>query len=156
MAVGTGRPTCSRCKNAQTECIYEAHEGESRWSAQKRRSQKIEAERDYLRELLDMLSARPEQEAVAILRQMRSGHDGYDELVARFRQTSDGTQSSYYPSAGPPPGAHDQRLPPINTMFDVACEGRTTSMSNGSDGSSASDLAQYSTSNHHNWQASDG
>lgn len=126
------RPTCSRCQNLRTECQYEAEEGESRWSALRRRNQLLEAERDQLRELLAFVQMRPEPEALDIFARIRQ--TPYDDLFLLLRQIKDGALTmagalAPYPGAPPPASmspagsttAPDHRLPlpPIQSILNV-------------------------------------
>ncbi|KAF2726255.1 hypothetical protein K431DRAFT_4979 [Polychaeton citri CBS 116435] len=72
------RPACSRCIALKTDCAYQTEDGESRWSALKRKNTELsgkatelESERDELRELVSQLQARPEYEAQEILDRIR-------------------------------------------------------------------------------------
>lgn len=113
------RPTCSRCQNLRTECHYEAEEGESRWSALRRRNQILEAERDQLRELMGFVQSRSEPEAMDLFQRIRGSN--YDDLFALLRQIRDGAlgvpQNIAAPNL-PPPASGEQRLPPIQTILD--------------------------------------
>ncbi|KAK0256310.1 hypothetical protein LTS09_008841 [Friedmanniomyces endolithicus] len=125
------RPSCSRCHTLRTDCAYEAEEGESRWSALRRRNQILETERTELRELISYLQTRPEPEAQEVFQRIRSG--GPDDIFALLRQLREGNEShsmqdiqtqrpqaarNQEPSHSPP--ASNQRLPPISTMFEVS------------------------------------
>ncbi|KAK3075023.1 hypothetical protein LTR53_002058 [Teratosphaeriaceae sp. CCFEE 6253] len=138
------RPTCSRCRTLHTDCAYEAEEGESRWSALRRRNKLLETERTELRELITYLQTSPEPEARDIFQRIRSG--GPDHVFALLRQIREGhapnemhhmaqKQSSQQPWQPPPFTQHasgsveitpssnasvQQRLPPISTMFAVS------------------------------------
>ncbi|TKA61908.1 hypothetical protein B0A55_12449, partial [Friedmanniomyces simplex] len=125
------RPSCSRCHTLRTECIYEAEEGESRWSALRRRNQILETERTEMRELITYLQTRPEPEAQEIFQRIRSG--GPDDIFALLRQLREGNASSpmqetpsqhrmelTQPEPSYSSNARDQRLPPISTMFEVS------------------------------------
>ncbi|EME46540.1 hypothetical protein DOTSEDRAFT_51990 [Dothistroma septosporum NZE10] len=120
------RPTCSRCQNLRTDCHYEAEEGESRWSALRRRNQVLEAERDQLRELMAFVQNRPETEAQDIFQRIRSST--HDDLFMLLRAIKDGAMNMQQPSANMtamgvpslPTAASgvDQRLPPIHAILD--------------------------------------
>ncbi|KAK4627322.1 Nitrogen assimilation transcription factor nit-4 [Fulvia fulva] len=120
------RPTCSRCQNLRTDCHYEAEEGESRWSALRRRNQILEAERDQLRELMAFVQNRPEAEAQDIFQRIRSS--SYDDVFMLLRAIKDGAMNMQQPPSamtamnvpGLPTAASgvDQRLPPIHAIFD--------------------------------------
>ncbi|KAF2163645.1 hypothetical protein M409DRAFT_25833 [Zasmidium cellare ATCC 36951] len=115
------RPTCSRCQNLRTDCHYEAEEGESRWSALRRRNQILEGERDQLRELMSFVQTRSEPEALNLFQRIRSSN--YDDLFLLLRQTKDGTlgmsQNLVATTLPPPPASGEQRLPPIQTILDA-------------------------------------
>lgn len=66
------RPACSRCQALHTECGYNAEEGESRWSALRRRNRTLERERDEARDLIAQLHSRPELEAQEIFHRLRT------------------------------------------------------------------------------------
>lgn len=118
------RPSCSRCQNLRTECQYEAEEGESRWSALRRRNQLLEQERDHIRELLAFVQTRPEAEALDIFQRIRTS--SYDDIFLLLRQVRDGAYGiqpnmQQHLPPGPPPGnAIDHRLPPIQAILEVS------------------------------------
>ncbi|KAF2215574.1 hypothetical protein CERZMDRAFT_93979 [Cercospora zeae-maydis SCOH1-5] len=125
------RPSCSRCQNLRTDCQYEAEEGESRWSALRRRNQLLEQERDHIRELLAFVQTRPEPEALDIFQRIRTS--SYDDIFLLLRQVREGAygmqpglqqqqqQQQQHMPPGPPPGnAIDHRLPPIQAILEVS------------------------------------
>ncbi|KAM3425506.1 hypothetical protein BST61_g7453 [Cercospora zeina] len=119
------RPSCSRCQNLRTECQYEAEEGESRWSALRRRNQLLEQERDHIRELLAFVQTRPEPEALDIFQRIRTS--SYDDIFLLLRQVRDGAygmqpglQQQHMPPGPPPGSAIDHRLPPIQAILEVS------------------------------------
>jgi hypothetical protein len=63
---------CSRCLRLHTECKYNAAEGESRWSALRRRYHTLERERDEARDLIAQMQSRPEPEARKIYHHIRT------------------------------------------------------------------------------------
>ena len=71
-SLSTARPCCSRCTTSRTECLYVAEEGESRWQALRRRVQVLETEQAGIRELMHLMQACPESEAVEIMRRIRA------------------------------------------------------------------------------------
>lgn len=110
----------------RTDCHYEAEEGESRWSALRRRNQILEAERDQLRELMGFVQSRSEPEAMDLFQRIRGST--YDDLFFLLRQIKDGAMGIHpgmTPTALPPPGSADQRLPPIQTILDAPSRGMT-------------------------------
>ena len=111
---------CTRCQTLHTECLYEAEEGESRWSALRRRSHQLEQERDDLREILSWLLVRPEQEAQEALQRIRG--TGYDELLGAARQARGIRTGAMAPQAGP--SSLEQRLPSIRTLVEVSGAGQ--------------------------------
>ncbi|EMC92370.1 hypothetical protein BAUCODRAFT_286771 [Baudoinia panamericana UAMH 10762] len=126
------RPSCTRCQTLRTNCQYEAEEGESRWSALRRRNHILETERNELRELLGYLQSLSEPDAQELFHRIRNG--GYEEvftLVAQLRERDGVTQLNSLPR--PPPMLHqgstssssgnEQRLPPISVMFEVSSGG---------------------------------
>ena len=124
--IKTARPTCSRCQNLRTDCHYEAEEGESRWSALRRRNQILEAERDQLRELMAFVQKRPEPEAQDIFQRIRTS--SYDDLFMLLRAIKDGAMNMQQlpatmtamnvPSLPTAVSGVDQRLPPIHAILD--------------------------------------
>ncbi|KAK3616464.1 hypothetical protein LTR56_025932, partial [Elasticomyces elasticus] len=115
----------------RTECIYEAEEGESRWSALRRRNQILETERAEVRELISYLQMRPEPEAQDIFQRLRNG-PGPDDFFTLLRQLRQGSETNTAEVQQRPSPAHkassastssnssEQRLPPISTIFDAA------------------------------------
>lgn len=118
------RPACSRCQNLRTECQYEAEEGESRWSALRRRNQILEQERDQIRELLAFVQMRPEPEALEIFQRIRTS--SYDDIFTLLRQVQDNSYASQpnlqHTTMPPATSGSDQRLPPIQTILDVSSQ----------------------------------
>ena len=129
LIIGSLRPSCSRCQALRTECAYEAEEGESRWSALRRRNHILETERAEVRELISYLQSRPEPEAHEIFQRIRNG--GYDDVFELLRQLREGGLPSldrtfpgqppaflHHASSASSVGA-EQRLPPIRAMVEV-------------------------------------
>jgi hypothetical protein len=85
---------CSRCQALHTECEHNAAEGESRWSALRRRYHTLERERDEARDLIAQMQSRPEAEARKIYHRIRNKTHASD-LDASIHETtsvmSDGT-----------------------------------------------------------------
>lgn len=113
------RPVCSRCQALRTECIYEAEEGESRWSAIRRQNKAMESERDELREILQFLQSQPEPEALEIFHQMRSS-DTPESMSTILQLVRERRPSSNTSSARPSIIGGQTRLPPIRTMLDAS------------------------------------
>lgn len=126
------RPSCSRCQSLHTDCTYEAEEGESRWSALRRRNQILETERSELRELLSFLQSRPEAEALEIFDRIRRGQEDVFDILRDFRDGGGGGGGSMrHPgvpslprqmsslSSGSSGSGTEHRLPPISSMFNV-------------------------------------
>ncbi|CAK3750757.1 Hypothetical predicted protein [Lecanosticta acicola] len=118
---------CSACRrrksrNLRTDCHYEAEEGESRWSALRRRNQILEAERDHVRELMYLVQTRPEAEALEIFQRIRQ--TSYDDLFLLLRRLKDSTGDAaiavapHVPGLAHPVSGPEQRLPPIQTILD--------------------------------------
>ncbi|GAB1730658.1 hypothetical protein NU195Hw_Modified_258t2 [Hortaea werneckii] len=108
------RPACSRCQTLQTSCEYEAEEGESRWSALRRRNKILETERAEMHELLTYLQSRPEVEAREIFNRIRScGPEDVFNLLREIRE------QGIAPSPTAPPDC-EHRLPSINSLFEVS------------------------------------
>lgn len=127
------RPFCTRCRTLRTECTYEAEEGESRWSALRRRNQILETERSELHELVSYLQTRPESEAQEIFQRLRSGGpDDFFTLLRQLRESNASGSSQVVQPQRPPLLTHEHssnstssngsehRLPPISTMFEVS------------------------------------
>lgn len=114
------RPTCSRCANLRTDCHYEAEEGESRWSALRRKNHLLEAERNDLRDILTSLQGSSEPEAIDLLHRIRT--TPVDVLPALLRQirgeTAAGIPQQQMPSH--PMRLAENRLPPIQAILDVS------------------------------------
>ncbi|KAK0951307.1 hypothetical protein LTS01_025304 [Friedmanniomyces endolithicus] len=81
-------PICSRCRTLRTDCIYEAEDSESRWSALRRRNHILVSERADVRELMAYVQSRPEPEACEIFARVR--HNSYDDVFKLLRQLMDG------------------------------------------------------------------
>ncbi|KAK3633557.1 hypothetical protein LTR22_020069 [Elasticomyces elasticus] len=114
------RPFCSRCVTLRTECTYEAEEGESRWSALRRRNQILETERSEI-----------QPEAQDIFQRLRNGPgpDDFFTLLRQLRQGSDTSPAEMQQrpalthqasSASTSSNSSEQRLPPVSTLFDAA------------------------------------
>lgn len=114
--MGHARPSCSRCQALRTNCVYEAQEGESRWSALRRRKRDVESDRDDMRELLSFLQTGPEAEALDIFHRIRA--NGFQDLLRLIQHArADGqTISSQHLPASPGP-SDSQRLPSIRSML---------------------------------------
>lgn len=112
------RPTCSRCQALRTDCVYEAEEGESRWSALRRHYKTMETERDDLREILTFLQSQPEPEALEILHHIRSSdtQESSSTILQMVRERR-GSSHSY---SAPSVIAGQTRLPPIRTMIEAS------------------------------------
>lgn len=123
------RPNCSRCRSLRTDCHYEAEEGESRWSALKRRNDSLKRDRDDYRDMLALLRSRPEPEALEIFHRIRSSRDEdlltilhqlrstHPAMFTNMRPTSLADGSSGHNQS---PAQDGQRLPPIQRMFDMS------------------------------------
>jgi len=109
------RPSCTRCRTLKTECIYEAEEGESRWSALKRRSQCLEYECSNIRMLLDQLRSTSGPEALDLFHRIRN--NGYEGLLRQMQLAKEGKPS---PDVWVQGSSSDQQLPPISTVYDAA------------------------------------
>lgn len=110
-----GRPSCSRCQTLRTDCAYEAEEGESRWSALRRRNQRLETERAEVRELMTYMQTANDAEAHEIFNRTRGG--GYDDITNILRQVREGELP---PSPISPSVSNEQRLPPIRTILEIS------------------------------------
>ncbi|KAJ6287481.1 hypothetical protein J3E71DRAFT_209112 [Bipolaris maydis] len=75
------RPICSRCKTLDIDCEYAVESGdENRRVTLKRRYDQVEAERDQLRELFDLIRERPDTEAYEFFRRIRTSSDSVQVL----------------------------------------------------------------------------
>ncbi|KAM0697474.1 hypothetical protein Q7P36_002328 [Cladosporium allicinum] len=81
------RPVCSRCRALRTDCGYNAEEGESRWSALRRKIRTLERERDEARDLLLQIQSRPELEAQQIYHRVRS-HTPTSDMGALIQEVT--------------------------------------------------------------------
>jgi hypothetical protein len=66
------RPICTCCAQKDTECIYELGPNEKPSQAMKRKNEEMQGELSNLRQLYDFLRLRPEQEAMEVLKRIRS------------------------------------------------------------------------------------
>ncbi|CAI6295676.1 unnamed protein product [Periconia digitata] len=66
------RPVCTCCVQKETACVYELGPNEKPSQAMKRKNEEMQGELFNLRQLYDFLRLRPEQEALDILRKIRS------------------------------------------------------------------------------------
>lgn len=107
------RPACSRCQALDTECVYEAEEGESRWSALRRKTKDIQGERDELREILAYLQSQPEADAYELLHRLRSS-SAPDDLPSILQQIRERRSSTSTPTAA----GGQTRLPPIRSLLE--------------------------------------
>ncbi|KAK5168106.1 uncharacterized protein LTR77_006674 [Saxophila tyrrhenica] len=122
------RPVCSRCSALKTHCTYEAQEGESRWSALRRRKKDVESDKDDLTELLTYLRDAEEPEATDVFHQIRSsGFDNILRVIRHARQDGHSIATSPLSQAASPGMSHQQRLPSIRSMLDTtgSTEGNT-------------------------------
>lgn len=161
-------PACSRCQALQTDCHYQAEEGESRWSALRRKTHTYEKERDDMRELLSLVQTRPEPEAQEIFRNIRANTFGGD-VGAFVRQIREGVlaaagaqmppSSSMFtqPGAGATPHSAHQ-LPPLRSVVDMPPTSNTmappTIMRHDSRTSAGSDASHGSRESGGSWSAS--
>lgn len=130
------RPACTRCKTLHTDCEYNAEEGESRWSALRRKNRTLERERDEARDLVALIHSSPEPEAQELYRRIRSETRGEDvgALVHEVREAIESESSSqqsrqqqqYRPQAAFPQAGYDPvnilpptQLPPLRSIVDM-------------------------------------
>lgn len=66
------RPVCTCCTQKDTECVYELGPNEKPSQAMKRKNEEMQGELSNLRHLYDFLRLRPEQEAMEIMRRIRT------------------------------------------------------------------------------------
>ncbi|XPS80710.1 hypothetical protein M3J07_012683 [Ascochyta lentis] len=66
------RPVCTCCAQKDTECVYELGPNEKPSQAMKRKNEEMQGELSNLRQLYDFLRLRPEEEAIEVLKRMRS------------------------------------------------------------------------------------
>jgi hypothetical protein len=120
------RPICTCCSQKDTECVYELGPNEKPSQAMKRKNQEMQGELSNLRQLYDFLRLRPEQEAMEILRRIRSTEADSSpssrirELADFVRHGDSPSRQSPYPS--PSSYQHDMgktvTLPPIHIALD--------------------------------------
>ena len=125
MSLTVRSPVCARCQNLHTECVYEAQEGESRWSALRRRGQSVEQEREDLREILSWLLVRSDNEAHEALHRIRSSP--FDEIITIARHSRERGSGVAQAAPSSSPSSSEQRLPPIRTLVDVPASDQTHS-----------------------------
>ncbi|KAL1593825.1 hypothetical protein SLS60_010558 [Paraconiothyrium brasiliense] len=111
----------SCCGQKDTHCVYELGPNEKPSQAMKRKNEEMQVELSNLRQLYDLLRIRPEQEALAILRKIRS--ESLDLTPAQqTRSLVDFIQQEQ--STGGPSviqfsdAAHPLTLPPIRLALD--------------------------------------
>lgn len=107
------RPACSRCRALKTDCEYNAEEGESRWSALRRKSNTLERERDEALEVLRLMQSRPEHDAQDIYRRIRSSADtkSLSSLIREVRDAVAAAASADDSHAHPQPQPQQQPQP---------------------------------------------
>ncbi|KAM0724075.1 hypothetical protein Q7P37_000255 [Cladosporium fusiforme] len=122
------RPACTRCKTLHTNCEYNAEEGESRWSALRRKNRILERERDEARELVSAIRSRPELEAQELHRRIRADTHGDDigaliyevrvamNADASSRQQQDQHQVSFSQAGSNAPAP---QLPPLRSVINI-------------------------------------
>ncbi|KAH6677869.1 hypothetical protein F5X68DRAFT_264025 [Plectosphaerella plurivora] len=84
-----GRPTCQRCAEQGLACEYDADLDSTRMLTLKRRQVELKTEIDDLRDLFSLLQTRPEQDALEILRRIRTGPAGDVHGVVDFVRSGD-------------------------------------------------------------------
>ncbi len=100
----------------KTRCTYEAKEGESRWSAIRRRMKDVESDRDDLIELITYMQDASENDAMRTFHRIRA-HDFGDPLrFIRHARVNDHSLQRDFVSQQVP--SEQQCLPPIRTMVE--------------------------------------
>ncbi|KAL1583616.1 hypothetical protein WHR41_07789 [Cladosporium halotolerans] len=79
------RPSCSNCQKRDVDCQYSTEEGETRWSALRRRTNVLQQERDKFLELLQLLRCCPEGNAPDILRCLRDSPRDINESLRTMK-----------------------------------------------------------------------
>ena len=111
------RPVCTCCAQKDTDCIYELGPNEKPSQAMKRKNEEMQGELSNLRQLYDFLRLRPEQEALEILRRIRTNPTGTSP-TQRIQELADfvrhGDLLTHPPSISPSPQLNESvTLPPI-------------------------------------------
>lgn len=87
------RPTCMRCRSLDTECYFSTEEGESRWSALRRKNHVLLRERDEARELVALIHSRPRVGAEELYRDIR-GDTHSDDIGTLIRKVLEAFNAS--------------------------------------------------------------
>ncbi|TLD05636.1 hypothetical protein E2P81_ATG10456 [Venturia nashicola] len=113
------RPTCSRCQALRTPCGYNAEEGESRWSALRRRNRTLERERDEARDVIAQIHSRSDSDAQQIFHQLRADpnnrdlgnfiHDVASNLSREGSQSQADVQQQQVQTSQPPQGFYNEQ-----------------------------------------------
>ncbi|KAH7135056.1 hypothetical protein B0J11DRAFT_575675 [Dendryphion nanum] len=82
------RPVCTCCAQKDTDCVYELGPNEKPSQAMKRKNEEMQGELSNLRQLYDFLRLRPEQEALEILRRIRT-NPGVSTSTQRIQELAD-------------------------------------------------------------------
>lgn len=111
------RPVCTCCAQKDTDCVYELGPNEKPSQAMKRKNEEMQGELSNLRQLYDFLRLRPEQEALEILRRIRTNPIGTSP-TQRIQELADfvrhGDLLAHTPSMSPSPQLNESvTLPPI-------------------------------------------
>ncbi|KAF2113856.1 hypothetical protein BDV96DRAFT_118510 [Lophiotrema nucula] len=116
------RPVCTCCSQKDTECIYELGPNEKPSQAMKRKNEEMQGELTNLRQLYDFLRLRPEQEALEILRRIRSNPPDTSPAL-RIQELADfvrhGDLLIQPPYSTPPQNQQEHlTLPPLRLALD--------------------------------------
>src|SRR5690348_7335661 len=80
MQCNGSRPTCKRCIQATTDCIYRTDEEKKSILALERRNSELVTELEQLRELYSMIHSRSIEEAQEIFNRIRTNGDPIEVL----------------------------------------------------------------------------
>lgn len=119
------RPSCTRCLYLQSDCTYSAEQGESRWSALKRRCRSLEIERDAMDEVMKRIRNCSELEALTLFKRIRSttlgGWTAYEDIFSLLIAIRNENSQVASRSTTAAPSTNDQRLPPISMILTSTC-----------------------------------
>jgi len=103
----------------KTPCVYEAQEGESRWSALRRRKKDVEGDRDDLTELITYMQGAPEEDALRIFHRIRANDFGdLLRLIRHAREDGHSVQRNLVSQQDANEQHAPQRLPSIRAMLE--------------------------------------
>jgi len=103
------RPVCGRCNELDINCVYAVDSGdESRRMTLKKRFNRVEDERDQLRDFFDLLCTSPAAEAEELFRRLRTSRD--PSLVLQM------ARQAHLLLSGPGPTSRNVSIPEVETL----------------------------------------